>query len=189
MKACSVNNCNIEIDSKGMCKKHYMRMKRLGHTNLNPKTFQERFEEAIMPIPECGCWIWTKAYKHKKGYGGIFKDGKTLHAHRVSWELYKGPIPDGMFVCHKCDTPQCVNPEHLYVGTQAENMADSAIRRRGNGKLSRSDYIKAWFLRYRGWPYYVIAKYMGVSKTTIRNQLNGLLKVDMGIRAIRKDVE
>lgn len=75
--------------------------------------------------PTCGCWLWTGA-TFKTGYGFIVKredQSKTL-AHRWAWELLRGPIPAGMFLCHKCDVRNCVNPDHLFVGTQQDNVND-----------------------------------------------------------------
>jgi hypothetical protein len=78
------------------------------------------------------CWLWTGA-RSKTGYGVINsggKGGQALKAHRVSWELHRGPIPDGMHVCHHCDTPLCVNPDHLFLGTMRDNMRDCAQKGR-----------------------------------------------------------
>ena len=83
-----------------------------------------------------GCWLWTGAYfwdpKRGNRYGKIWVKGKLKHAHRVSWELHNGPIPDGLFVLHKCDNHACVNPAHLYPGTQAQNVLDTRDRGRMN---------------------------------------------------------
>lgn len=76
-----------------------------------------------------GCWLWTGASRGR-GYGGIRVGGVTKLAHRVSYEAFVGPIPVDMFVCHKCDTPQCVNPKHLFVGSRSDNMIDALSKGR-----------------------------------------------------------
>ncbi|MBA7693007.1 hypothetical protein ES703_101582 [subsurface metagenome] len=70
-----------------------------------------------------GCWLWL-ASCHDFGYGHLRHGGKDLKAHRVAWELTNGPIPDGMQVLHSCDNPVCVNPSHLFLGTQQVNITD-----------------------------------------------------------------
>ena len=81
--------------------------------------------------PNTGCWLWDG--RDIKGYGAVSVANKSKLAHRVSYEYHKGPIPDGMFVLHKCDMPLCINPEHLFLGTHAENMADMKRKGRGSG--------------------------------------------------------
>ena len=65
-----------------------------------------------IPVPESGCWLWLGAEKGN-GYGNVKQGRRNTTAHRRSWEEHNGPIPKGMHVCHKCDTPSCVNPDHL----------------------------------------------------------------------------
>lgn len=87
------------------------------------KSLKQRFEEKFEMIPECGCWIWT-AGTGARGYGAFSKDGKSNPAHKASWEIYRGAVPRGMNVCHHCDTPLCVNPHHLFIGTDGDNVRD-----------------------------------------------------------------
>lgn len=87
----------------------------------------------------CTCWEWTGT-RNKGGKGGthgrMFLDGRMVLAHRLSWELHVGPIPEGMCVLHKCANPPCVNPRHLYVGTQADNARDRSAD--GNSTKGRA---------------------------------------------------
>ena len=90
------------------------------------RSLWDRFYDKVMPEPNTGCWLWIGAVK-ELNYGVIGlgrRDEGTAKAHRVSWELHKGPIPQGMCILHRCDQPMCVNPNHLFCGTLSDNMQD-----------------------------------------------------------------
>lgn len=105
-------------------------------TNPNARCYRpvaELIEECVERITESGCWIWMGRCL-PFGYG-VLSMGRargSVPAHRLSYEHFVGPIPKGMFVCHRCDVPQCVNPNHLFLGTARENLQDAA----GKGRMA-----------------------------------------------------
>ena len=100
------------------------------------KPLRERFENKYTACPMSGCWLWMDAPHPDFGYGCINVPGRgVIKAHRVAWELFVGPIPEGLFVCHHCDTPPCVNPAHLFLGTHQDNMRDMHAKGRWRGRL------------------------------------------------------
>jgi len=126
-------------------------LKRLGHTKGQPVrfiqghhlkwrgTFLERFEHFFKKDSD-KCWVWQGS-RTPKGYGQFgISSGNMRPAHRIAWQLYKGPIPKGKFVCHVCDNPPCVNPNHLFVGTNRDNMTDMFKKGRGNRPLGEKHF-------------------------------------------------
>lgn len=79
-----------------------------------------------------GCWVWNRSL-HDDGYARIRHEGKEYRVSRIMWEYMTGQkIPRGMYACHKCDNPLCVNPDHIFIGTHKDNMHDAAIKGRTN---------------------------------------------------------
>lgn len=111
----------------------------------------EKFEALISPEPNTGCWIWVGCIHNKFGYGRFqFEKVRDL-AHRTSWTIYKGEIPAGQSVLHKCDCAYCVNPEHLFLGTLLDNTMDMCAKGRqrgavgtanGNAKLTPAEVVE-----------------------------------------------
>jgi hypothetical protein len=134
-----------------------------------------RFERLFQPEPNSGCWLWTGAVS-RQGYGAVSRriDGKRITlAHRYSWTIHRGSIPDGAQVLHRCDTPGCVNPDHLFLGDNAANVADkiakgrSAVMRgflNSNAKLTVEDVLA---IRADPRPAHQVAAEYGVKRVTI----------------------
>ena len=145
-RVCSVEGCDAPVGAhgaKGMCAVHYSRMRRWGTTELVPHPPPD-IEERLwghLKVTDTGCAEWTRSTT-TKGYGCIqFKERLAL-THRVAWELTNGPIPEGLCVCHRCDNPPCCNPEHLFLGTYADNIHDMIAKGRGRNQNAGKAYCK-----------------------------------------------
>lgn len=124
------------------------------------------------------CWGWH-GNKNQVGYGQfrVGRKGRVMSAHRVSWEIHNGPIPEGLIVMHSCDNPGCVNPAHLMVGTQKENLQDAARKGRLSAPQAKpyrphtrvrkltDDQVRA--IRADDRPIWKVAAEHGVAETTI----------------------
>lgn len=144
------------------------------------KALEQRFWPKVDRIDLSGCWIWAGA-KNDRGYGQIYCSELAVNmvgAHRASWIISKGAVPQGMDVLHKCDNPACVNPEHLFLGTALENVADMILKGRknqpkghsiGSSKLSLDDVItiKAALKQWKYGMSTALAKQFGVSPSSI----------------------
>lgn len=130
MKTCTYNGCEKKHYGRGFCSAHYQRWASSG--SPEPKRdfpLDEIFQKKT--TRQGDCWIWRGSTSGK--YGMVRRPpekGGSLGAHRLSYMHHKGPIPDGMVVMHSCDTPRCVNPDHLSVGTWRDNMHDMIAKGR-----------------------------------------------------------
>lgn len=102
-------------------------------------TVEQRFLMCIQENPETKCWEWVALRRKDEGYeyGCFSMNGRMKRAHRVMWEWINGAIPPRIFICHRCDNPPCCNPDHLFAGTQQQNMDD--MHSKGRGKDYRSE--------------------------------------------------
>lgn len=105
-------------------------LKRLG--GCKPKPALVRFQSSYAASDD-GCWIWLGAPQGSNGYGSLKVDGRKTFAHRYSWALVNGPVPPGLCVLHRCDRPLCVNPEHLFLGSNQDNVDDRTAKGRSAG--------------------------------------------------------
>lgn len=144
------------------------------------RPLEERFWEKVQQGD--GCWEWkaARAYGYGRiGAGGTY--GPALMAHRVSWEIHYGAIPEGMNVLHHCDNPACVNPEHLFLGTHADNVADKVRKgrgadreRHGMARLTEAHVLEIRAAVSDGQLLRIVAKRYGISESQVSMIARGL---------------
>lgn len=138
-----------------------------------PEDVISRFWSKVKRTAPDECWIWT-GRSNTKGYGELEAGRKRMKAHRISWEMKHGPIPENMFVCHRCDNPPCVNPGHLFIGTPAENARDMSLKNRGPGsKLTIPQVLEICKSTI---PSKELAEKFNVAKGTIYNIRSGFAR-------------
>lgn len=170
---CAFDGCCRSVEAKGLCSAHYRQ--KLSGTALHKinRSPEDRFWSFV--IKSNGCWQWAGA-KTRSGYGDLTVRNRMVKAHRFSYELHFGKIPDGMEVRHACHNPECTNPEHLSVGTHADNMNDSVLanrtaakERNPNSKLSSDEVLS---IRKDHRSQRALAKIYGVDASTISDIKN-----------------
>lgn len=146
--------------------REYMKLRRSGLRRGSKKIpVSQRFDSKWTPEPFSGCWIWIASVDPLWKYGCIFVDGRPQRAHRVSWTIYRGEIPKGLRVLHRCDTPECVNPDHLFLGTDKDNVLDMLKKGRAGKKLTVDQVLK---IRQDNRPTKVIADDFGIHPVNVR---------------------
>lgn len=140
---------------------------------------QSLIEERSCPVPECGCWLWLGTTCSNMRYGAVKILGRRVLAHRLSYEAFVAPIPEGLLVCHHCDTPECVNPSHLFVDTIADNNRDRQMKGRyigewnGRAKLTHDQVREIRSRIAGGEKIKTLARIMGIDHCALRNVAKG----------------
>lgn len=166
--------CDRPVCARGLCRPHYMKAWfKNEHLSAAPKDrdLKRRLLKKVRVLPN-GCWEYTgQRRKDKFEYGLIWVNGKNVRAHRVSYEIHKGSVPEGLNVLHSCDYPPCINPDHLFVGTRAVNNDDAKQKGRnvkgrthGAARFSEED-VRA--IRASSENQDFLAKQYGVAQSTI----------------------
>lgn len=182
---CAVPTCDAVAYCRGYCAPHYWRLVKAGDVFADrpivPKSKNTAariawFQSQPVVTPS-GCHEWPGA-RTRNGYGLVHL---TLHgqstklAHRAAWMIAKGPIPDGLHVLHHCDHPPCVNPEHLFLGTNADNVRDKVNKGRAvsKGKLTQAEVLEIRRLRAMGRTAASIAEDFRISRSAVCAACNG----------------
>lgn len=146
-------------------------------------------ERLLAQVDRSGdCWLWTGYRKNQAGHGAISVHNTPYYVHRLAYQLFVGPIPEGMVVCHRCDVPACVRAEHLFLGSQLDNIADMRAKGRGadpplvqgeahpKATLTDRQVEEIRALRAQGVPQREVARRYGCSQSTVWRFANGVTR-------------
>lgn len=171
---CSIDGCGIEGPlTRTWCTRHYARYNRTGSVGgvgleraPNNSTPQELLEYHGYEVTDAGCWQ-ANGFQNEDGYVVWNSRGVKVTAHRVSHEFFRGAIPKGLEVRHRCDNPPCINPEHLEAGTHSENMIDRSARGRAKSTLNEKSVRDIRSRFERGESAETLAEKYGVTSSNI----------------------
>lgn len=184
-RTCSIPNCERKHKGRGWCESHLLKYRRygspLGTSSLRGQPGESpttRLNRIGWIVQENGCWEW-KGARGEAGHGQIRIGNRSRQAHRVMFEILHGEIPEGENILHRCDNPPCINPDHLFSGTQKQNIHDMWAKDRQQGyihqpkgskhpqaKLLEKDVLELRELRNSGFTYKALADRFGISKST-----------------------
>jgi hypothetical protein len=180
--------------------KRFRDRKKLSPEQRRKDKIESRFFAKIVKNSD-GCWYWI-AHRDSGGYGNFRMNGRLEKAHRASWMIHSGEISKGIEVCHKCDNPPCVNPEHLFLGTPKENMQDCIAKKRFmspariaaqtrgsdryNAKLNEDQVREVHAMFARGISKAKIARHFGVSYSCTNNILLGISWKHLIVKGVLK---
>lgn len=181
-KVCRVDGCQKPAFCKGACRMHYARNRKRGSFDLPRRKTPTEILYSNRKISSDGCWLWNGVC-NTGGYGQmyIYPCRIPKGVHRVAFEIFKGEIPKGMHVLHRCDVRHCFNPDHLFVGTDLDNMRDCSQKnriafgtRQPHAKLN-DEFVKAIrvLARRDGLSQSEIAKRFGCSQTAVSLAVSG----------------
>lgn len=187
---CSVHGCRNPARVRGWCNKHACRWRRHGNPTAGmdrDAPLDVRFWSRVnkdgptQPHMDTPCWVWTgNMSRGSVTYGMVRDGGRRMMAHRVSWAMVNGSVPDGLFVMHKCDHGPCVRPDHLDIGTNLDNIADKVRKGRQSrghfsyrSKLTEADARAVVAAIAAGETFTAIASRFGVTRTNVYNIATG----------------
>lgn len=141
-------------------------------SGYSTKSKEEAVEVLLSHVVKSDCWICSESLDRKSRYPRVGFNGLRVQGHILMYEVYKGPIPDEIKVCHSCDNTRCVNPDHLFLGTQRENIHDAIRKGRLPGVIvEESEHVRIVKLRDEGMEQEDIASIIGCSTSQIRTIL------------------
>lgn len=191
MSRCSADGCGLEATAKGLCYKHYMRMRRTG--KLTTIRLMGDFWSKVKRGAPNECWPWLGFVK-PSGHGLTSIRGRMMHTSRKAWILTHGPIPEGLSVNHRCDNAICCNPAHMYLGTRSDNAIDQWAQlppeERGHKvrpcMLTQVQLEKLWQMRREGALLRECAAAFGVHIATVCRYITIVRKQKLEkLRAVR----